>query len=80
MLLQTVLDWIARGFRVQALMSGKVVIDDISKVSLLNLKQHTSDMRLLGFAIFNNPLRADSASVIAELQDRSAVCMPCDMS
>ena len=80
MLLQTVLDWTGRGFRVQALISGNVITEDISKVSLLNLKQHTSDMRLLGLAIINNPLRAHSASVIAELQDRSAACMPCGMS
>jgi len=45
---------------------------DIQKLSLLNVMQHTYSLRLLGFAVINIPLRADSASVMADLQDRSA--------
>ena len=46
---------------------------DMSKVSLLNLKEHTHDMRVLGIGIHSNILRSDSASFIAELQNRWAV-------
>ncbi len=61
-----------------AFVGGKVTKaseHDLTRISLLNLKQHTCDMRLLGFAVISMPLRADSASVISELQDRSAYIM-----
>ncbi|KAL3153008.1 hypothetical protein ABBQ38_012035 [Trebouxia sp. C0009 RCD-2024] len=69
-----VIGWTGRGFRVLVFVGGKVNAasrQDLSKISLLNLKQHTHDIRLLGLAVYNNTLRADSASVIAELQDRA---------
>ncbi|KAL3140952.1 hypothetical protein ABBQ32_005476 [Trebouxia sp. C0010 RCD-2024] len=69
-----VIGWTRRGFRVLVFAGGKVNAasqPDLSKISLLNLKQHTHDIRLLGLAIYNNSLRADSASVIAELQNRA---------
>ncbi|KAL3153004.1 hypothetical protein ABBQ38_012031 [Trebouxia sp. C0009 RCD-2024] len=69
-----VIGWTGRGFRVLVFVGGKVNAasrQDLSKISLLNLKQHTHDIRLLGLAVYNNTLRADSASVIAELQNRA---------
>ncbi|KAL3140947.1 hypothetical protein ABBQ32_005472 [Trebouxia sp. C0010 RCD-2024] len=69
-----VIGWNGRGFRVLVFVGGKVNAasrQDLSKISLLTLKQHTHDIRVLGLAVYSNTLRADSASVIAELQNRA---------
>ena len=53
--------------------TGRVLAEsnqDLSHLSLQNIKQHTFGMRLLGFAVISNPLRSDSQAAIAELQDR----------
>ena len=77
--LQNVVGWTGRGFRVMVFVGGKVndaSRQDLSKISLLNVKQHTHDIRLLGLAVYTNTVRPDSASVIAELQNRSALFEP----
>ena len=70
---QAVCYWTALGYRVQGLITGRVLAEskqDFTKISLQNIKEHTYGMRMLGFAVVSNPLRNDSAAAINELQDR----------
>ena len=65
--------WMARGYRILGLAEGRILADskqDLTKITLQNIKQHTYGMRLLGFAVISNPLRSDSTAAITELQDR----------
>ena len=55
------------------MVTGRVLAEsrqDLSKLNLLNITQHTYGMRLLGFAVISNPLRSDATAAITELQDR----------
>ena len=63
----------AKGNRITVFLGGQLLPTstlDVASISLGNLKQHVCDMRLLGFAVIDNPLRADSAAVISKLQER----------
>ena len=67
----------ALGYRVLGLAAGRVLAEstqDLTKINLQNLSQHTYGMRMLGFAVISNPLRSDSTAAITELQDRY-LCM-----
>lgn len=69
--------WMSLGYKVLALVAGGILAEskqDLTKINLQNIKQHTYGMRVLGFAVISNPLRNDSAAAITELQDRYA-CM-----
>ncbi len=71
--LQAVCHWTALGYRVLGMVTGRVLAEsrqDLSKLNLLNITQHTYGMRLLGFAVISNPLRSDATAAITELQDR----------
>ena len=71
--LQAVCYWTALGYRVLGMVSGRVLAEskqDLSKVTLQNIRQHTYGMRLLGFAVINNPLRSDSGAAITQLQTK----------
>ncbi|KAL3134561.1 hypothetical protein ABBQ38_006402 [Trebouxia sp. C0009 RCD-2024] len=73
---QALFKWTIAGNRIVAFVSGQVLAEsqqDLANISLMSLKQHTCDMELLGFAVMSAPLRADSASVIAELKTRARV-------
>ena len=55
------------------MITGRVLAEsrqDLSKLNLVNITQHTNGMRLLGFAVISNPLRSDATAAITELQDR----------
>ena len=70
--------WTALGYRVLGLLAGRVLAEskqDLTRVTLQNIKQHTYGMRMLGFAVISNPLRSDAAATITELQDRWAVVL-----
>lgn len=69
--------WMTLGYKVLGLAAGRILAEskqDLAKINLQNIKQHTFGMRLLGFAIISNTLRSDSTAAITELQDRY-VCM-----
>ncbi len=71
--LQAVCYWTALGYRVLGMITGRVLAEsrqDLSKLNLVNITQHTYGMRLLGFAVISNPLRSDATAAITELQDR----------
>lgn len=71
--LQAVYYWTALGYQVLGMISGRVMAEsrqDLSKLNLVNITQHTYGMRLLGFAVISNPLRSDATAAITELQDR----------
>ena len=60
------------GYRVLGLVAGRILAEskqDLAKINLQNIKQHTFAMRLLGFAVISNPLRSDSTAAITELQN-----------
>ncbi|DBA88103.1 hypothetical protein WJX79_009270 [Trebouxia sp. C0005] len=70
---QAVYYWTALGYQVLGMISGRVMAEsrqDLSKLNLVNITQHTYGMRLLGFAVISNPLRSDATAAITELQDR----------
>ena len=70
---QAVCYWTALGYRVLGMIAGRVLAEsrqDLSKLNLVNITQHTYGMRLLGFAVVSNPLRCDATAAITELQDR----------
>ena len=63
------------GYRVLGLVAGRILAEskqDLTKLNLQNIRQHTYGMRMLGFAVISNPLRNDSIAAITELQDRYA--------
>lgn len=63
----------ALGYRVLGLVAGRILAEskqDLTKINLQSIKQHTFAMHLLGFAVISNPLRSDSIAAITELQDR----------
>lgn len=65
--------WTALGYRVLGLIAGRVLAEskqDLTKITLQNIKEHTYGMRMLGFAVISNPLRNDSTAAVTELQDR----------
>ena len=65
--------WTDRGFRVLALATAKVFPEscqDLSKLSLVSIKQHIYDPKLLGYAIITAPLRSETRTAISELQQR----------
>ena len=70
--------WMSLGYRVLGLVAGRIIAEskqDLTKLNLQNIKQHTYGMRMLGFAVISNPLRSDSTTAITDLQDRCAyVC------
>ena len=68
--------WTGLGHRVLGLATGKVLPESaagnegLSKISLLTLKQHVTDLRMLGLAIIDTPVRPDAKYTIQQLQTR----------
>lgn len=59
------------------MVTGQVLAEskqDLSRINLQNITQHTYGMRLLGFAVVSNPLRSDAIAAITHLQDRYVCC------
>lgn len=74
--MQAMARWTGLGYRVLGLAVGKLLPataankQQLSRLNLLTLKQHVSDLRMIGLAIIETQVRADAAVTIKQMQDR----------
>ena len=77
--MQAMAHWTGQGYRVLGLAVGKLLPataadkQQLSRLNLLTLKQHVSDLRMIGLAIIHTQLRPDTVATIKQLHARS-VC------
>ena len=74
--MQAMARWTGLGYRVLGLAVGKLLPataadkQQLSRLNLLTLKQHVSDLRMIGLAIIETQVRADAAVTIKQMHDR----------